>query len=189
MIHDSGFTRRKFLTSSALAALAVLTPRRSFALFTRCISPERRLSFYNLHTEEYLETVYWVCGKHSSEALARIDYILRDHRTGDVETIDTRLLDLLYVLGLKLESQQPYHVISGYRSPQTNALLHSRSTGTAKNSMHVHGKAVDIRLPDCSLPSLHRAAVNLKRGGVGYYPRSNFVHIDVGRVRYWSHLK
>ena len=119
------------------------------------------------------------------EALADINNILRDHRTGEVRSIDTRLLDLLDAICKRLQSHQPFHIISGYRSAATNALLRKRGKGVARRSLHLEGKAVDIRLPGCDLSLLCHAAMSLKQGGVGYYRRSKFVHIDVGRVRYW----
>jgi uncharacterized protein YcbK (DUF882 family) len=106
-------------------------------------------------------------------------------RTGEVKAIDTRLLDLAHDLGERLGDRGPFHVISGYRSPQTNALLRASGHGVARNSLHLKGEALDIRLPGTNLPVLRRAALDLKGGGVGYYPGQDFVHIDVGRVRYW----
>jgi uncharacterized protein YcbK (DUF882 family) len=129
--------------------------------------------------------VYWADGRYLPGALADIDYILRDHRAGEIKPIDTRLLDLMCSLRANLEIRGPFHVISGYRSPETNALLRNRGQGVARNSLHLQGKAVDIRLPGCELSVLRRAAMKLKGGGVGYYPSPNFVHIDVGRVRHW----
>jgi uncharacterized protein YcbK (DUF882 family) len=117
--------------------------------------------------------------------LAEIDHILRDHRTGEVRPIDTELLDLAHALGESLGAPGPFHVISGYRSPKTNALLRASGNGVASKSLHLQGKALDIRLPGCDLRRLRRAAVDLKGGGVGHYPGPNFIHIDVGRVRYW----
>ncbi|MGE5840512.1 MAG: YcbK family protein, partial [Deltaproteobacteria bacterium] len=145
----------------------------------------RSLSFYNTHTGEFLETAYWESGKYLSQPLSEIDYILRDHRTGQVIRIDADLLDFLHALRMKLRTQQPFHIISGYRSSETNAWLCRLNRGVVQNSLHVYGKAVDIRLPGCALSSLREAAMNLKRGGVGFYPRSDFIHVDVGRVRSW----
>ena len=119
------------------------------------------------------------------QALAEINHILRDHRTGEVREIEPALLDLLCALHQKLGSTAPFSIISGYRSPETNSHLSSKSNGVVKNSMHLLGKAIDIRLPGHELKTLQRAAVDLQRGGVGYYPSSDFVHVDVGRVRYW----
>ena len=180
-------SRRGFLGAGILvAASTIIIPNEpAIAAVNKFISPERSLSFYNTHTGEKLKAVYSANGDYLPDALADINYLLRDYRTGDIKKIDTLLLDLLYALKKKLKAREPFQVISGYRSPKTNAMLARRSSGVAKNSQHLYGKAVDIRLPECSLDYLHRAAVSLKAGGVGYYPKSNFVHVDVGRVRYW----
>ncbi len=177
--------RRRFLRLSAVTALATFSPRLSLAALKNFQSPERSLSFYNTHTEECLERIYWAQGKYLPEALSDIDYILRDHRSGEIKPINLRLLDLVHAIGLKLEARKPFQIISGYRSPKTNALLKKRGRGVARNSLHMVGKAVDIRLPGCPLSLLRRVAMEMRGGGVGYYPRPDFVHIDVGRVRYW----
>lgn len=146
---------------------------------------ERALSFYNLHTGESLNTVYWAGDGYVPSSLSEINYILRDFRANEVKPIEVRLLDLLFAMRTRLETREPFHVISGYRSPLTNALLHSRGEGVAPHSLHIEGKAIDIRVPGRELPALRRVALDLHRGGVGYYPRSDFVHVDVGRVRFW----
>jgi len=146
---------------------------------------ERTLSLYNLHTGESLKTAYWVEGEYLTEALKEINNILRDHRTQEIRPIDPGLLDLLHSLHSTVESKEMLHIISGYRSPATNTHLRENSTGIAKNSLHLEGKAADIRLPGYDLAALRRIAVALKGGGVGYYPGSDFIHMDVGRVRYW----
>jgi uncharacterized protein YcbK (DUF882 family) len=145
----------------------------------------RRLSLYSLNTEESLSTVFWQDGRLVPDALAEIDYHLRDFRTGDVRTIDPGLLDLLHALGRVMDYDRPIHVISGYRCPKTNAMLAARSNGVAKNSFHVRGMAIDIRLPGRDLATLRRAAMQLSQGGVGFYPKSDFVHVDTGPVRRW----
>jgi uncharacterized protein YcbK (DUF882 family) len=117
--------------------------------------------------------------------IREINHILRDHRTGDVHDMDQGLLDLLYLLQTRVESRQTFQIISGYRSPKTNAMLSGKSKGVAKRSYHMQGKAIDIRLNGCDLKQLHKAALSLKAGGVGYYPSSDFIHVDVGRVRRW----
>ncbi len=178
-------SRRRFLRLSALTTLASFSPRLGLAALKNFQSPERSLSLHNTHTGESLEEVYWAKGRYLSEALSDIDYILRDHRSGDIKRIDVRLLDLIHAIGLKLDAQEPFHIISGYRSPRTNAFLRKCGRGVARNSFHLYGKAVDIRLPECPLSLLHRVAIEMRGGGVGYYPRPNFVHIDVGRVRSW----
>lgn len=183
--HERHITRRRVLQWGAVGLLSTAIPDRGFAGVREFWSPERSLSFYNTHTGEELEVVYWSRGKYRKQALADIDHILRDHRTGEVKAINTRLLDLAHDLGERLGNRGPLHIISGYRSPKTNALLRTGGKGVASKSLHLQGKALDIRLPNTDLPVLHRTAVDLKGGGVGYYPGPNFVHIDVGQVRYW----
>jgi uncharacterized protein YcbK (DUF882 family) len=174
------WTRRDWLQACGIALAGATVPGWAGAT-----PAPRRLAFYGLHTGESLQATYWTPDGYEPDVLARIDHILRDHRTGEVLAIDTRLLDLLSRLRASLVSTQPLHVISGYRSPATNAGLRQTGEGVAKHSLHVQGKAIDIRVPGVSLRRLHRTAVSLAGGGVGYYERSQFVHIDVGRVRYW----
>jgi len=159
-----------------VAAPAIALPR----------GPGRRaLAFHNLHTGESLDLVYWAGGSYLPEARQRIDYLLRDFRTDTVHPIDPNLLDLLSALRQRLRSNAPFLVLSGYRSPETNRMLQATTEGVATNSLHLEGQAVDIRVPDRALTSLHTAALGLKAGGVGYYPKSDFVHVDVGPVRRW----
>jgi uncharacterized protein YcbK (DUF882 family) len=174
--------RREFLRIGA-GASASLIVRAGFAKPNAPL--ERSLGFYNTHTDETLKTVYWAEGKYLPEGLREINRILRDFRTGDVHRMDEKLLDLLYVLQAKTGRKNKFHIISGYRSPATNAMLSTRSAGVAKRSYHMQGKAIDIRLPGYDLKNLHQAALALKAGGVGYYPSSNFIHVDVGPVRRW----
>jgi uncharacterized protein YcbK (DUF882 family) len=183
-LSENNLNRRRFLKLGAIAALAGVFPRSALGSSAAAL-PERSLAFYNTHTGERLKTVYWVQGNYISDSLGEIDHILRDHRTNEVLNIDTRLLDLLFALQNELDTSQPFHIISGYRSPQTNAFLHAHSSGVAENSLHLVGKAIDIRTPGRPLSMLRKAAVALNGGGVGYYPKSDFVHVDVGRVRYW----
>jgi uncharacterized protein YcbK (DUF882 family) len=145
----------------------------------------RSLSFRNLHTDESLDVTYWAQGEYIEDALVETDKLLRDYRTNETARIDVGLLNLLHDIRSKLESPEPYHVISGYRSPATNATLAAKSSGVAKRSLHMRGMAVDVRLPGRDLRHLRRAAMAMKRGGVGLYAKSNFVHLDVGRPRYW----
>lgn len=176
-------SRRRFLKFTACAAAGLLATPAAFAK----IGPlrERPLAFYNTHTGETLHTEYWAQGAYLPEGLAEINHILRDHRTNEVKAIAPHLLDLLYALQVKLGSRQAFHIISGYRSPATNAALQARSNGVAKRSLHLEGMAIDIFLPDRQLATVREAALSLAQGGVGYYPASNFVHVDVGRVRQW----
>jgi uncharacterized protein YcbK (DUF882 family) len=178
-------SRRDFLAAGLVTTTAFLFPFSAAGAVAGVLSSERTLSFHNTHTGESMKALYWNEGSYVPQTLADINYVLRDYRTGEVKEIDTDLLDLLFALHQKLESTVPYHVISGYRSPATNSLLSIMSKGVAKNSLHIQGKAIDIRLPGYELKTLQRAAVDLRRGGVGYYPSSDFVHVDVGRVRYW----
>jgi uncharacterized protein YcbK (DUF882 family) len=148
--------------------------------------PDRSLAFFNIHTQESLAVEYCQDGCLVPEALDKIDHILRDDRVNEVKKIDVRLLDLLYALYKKVGAVGPIQVISGYRSPQTNEWLRQRGGGgVAKNSLHLLGEAIDIRIPGVKLADLRRAALDLKAGGVGYYPSLDFVHVDVGRVRWW----
>lgn len=146
---------------------------------------ERALSLYNTHTGESVKAVYWAQGEYFQDALAEISFVLRDHRTDESKAIAPALLDLVHDLTRVLGGASPIHVISGYRSPATNSMLAARSGGVARHSLHLVGEAIDIRLPNRELKDLHRAALALRRGGVGYYPQSNFVHVDIGRVRTW----
>jgi uncharacterized protein YcbK (DUF882 family) len=145
----------------------------------------RELDFLNLHTGEALRTTYWADGAYLPDALADVNYLLRDFRTGDVKAIDVGLLNLLHDLRTRLDSTEAYQVISGYRSPKTNNMLASQSNGVAKKSLHMKGLAIDVSLPQRKLSDLRQVAMEMRRGGVGYYPKSGFVHLDVGRVRYW----
>lgn len=146
----------------------------------------RSLSFLNLHTGEAVKATYFEAGAYVSDALSAVNRVLRDFRTGDSHPIDTRLLDTLAAISVKLGASAPFQVISGYRSPATNAKLSAQSGQVAKHSLHMDGQAIDIRLPGVDLSRLHKAALELGRGGVGFYPKSNFVHVDVGRVRRWQ---
>jgi uncharacterized protein YcbK (DUF882 family) len=181
-------SRRSFCALGAMAAGALLPRSARAAVRAAANSAHRALSFYNTHTGETLKTVYCCGSTYEPQALAEINHILRDVRVNEVKAIDVRLLDLLHDLAGTLETAQPFNIISGYRSPATNAMLRARggtTSGVASHSLHMDGKAIDIRVPGIDLAHLHRAAVSLKRGGVGCYPQPNFVHVDVGRVRYW----
>lgn len=145
-----------------------------------------RLAFVNTHTSESLRVIYRDGSRYLTEALVRIDHVLRDHRTGEIHPIDPALLDQLDRLATMLGvGKNPYHVISGYRSPRTNAMLAARSSGVAKNSLHMEGRAIDIRIPGVPLARVHEAALEMKAGGVGFYPKSDFVHLDTGDLRNW----
>lgn len=183
--NHTGLNRRQFLKLGAAGVLVAALPGPAIAAVRRFSDPPRALSLYNTHTGETLRAVYRFRGRYLRESLDRINHVLRDHRTGEVKAIDPHLLDLLYALNKKLDARHPFHVISGYRSRQTNAMLRAKGRGVAGGSLHMEGKAIDISLPDCDVSVLHRVAVEQRWGGVGYYPGPGFVHIDVGRVRYW----
>ncbi len=146
---------------------------------------ERRLLFYHTHTGEQLDVTYARDGQHIDSALTEVNEFLADFRTGDITTIDPDLLDFLYDIRDSLDSEGRYEVISAYRSPATNEMLRSRSNGVVRNSQHLLGKAIDVRLEGTDLTSLRDTAIAMQRGGVGYYEASDFVHIDTGRVRRW----
>ena len=145
----------------------------------------RVLAFHNIHTGEFVRATYWAAGRYVREGLTQIDRVLRDYRANLVHPIDRRLLGLLDALHDSLDTGGPFEVISGYRSPATNAMLVATSRGVAARSLHVSGMAIDIRVPGRPLGAVRDAAKALRGGGVGYYPDSDFVHVDVGRVRYW----
>jgi uncharacterized protein YcbK (DUF882 family) len=146
----------------------------------------RSLSFTNLHTGESLEATYWEAGDYVPDALAALNHLLRDHRTGEVHAIAPNLFDLVYRLRGQLDTRATVQVISGYRSPATNAALHAHSEGVASHSLHMLGQATDLRIAGVDLSRLRDAAWSLQSGGVGFYPQSQFVHVDVGRVRRWQ---
>jgi len=147
----------------------------------------RQLSFYHTHTGKTLEVVYWQDGAYVQSALDEINHFLSDFRTGDVVTMDLELLDLIYDVRAALDSNGRYQIVSAYRSPETNEMLRSRSAqnGVAKNSQHLLGKAIDVRLEGVKTSTLRDQAIAMQRGGVGYYEASDFVHLDTGRVRAW----
>ena len=149
-------------------------------------SEPRSLSFKNLHTNEALEAVYWDKGAYVPDALEAVNKVLRDFRTGEVHPIEPRLLDVLADLRAMSGSAAPFQVVSGYRSPATNAILREQSAEVAKHSLHMDGQAIDLYLDDVALDRLHSAAMDLSRGGVGYYPATGFIHVDVGPVRHWQ---
>ena len=178
-------TSRQFIKGGTLGCLAMYLPAPVIARMVRPVSKPRRLALYNVHTGEYLEGYYQTSSGYCSQTLEDIDYLLRDRRTGEIKSIDLNLLELMHELSCKLGNHRPIHIISGYRSKSTNQYLRGRSKKVASKSLHLEGRAVDLRVPGVNLSKVHRVAVSLKGGGVGCYSRSNFVHIDTGRVRYW----
>lgn len=177
--------RRLFVSVAgvSLVAPALLTSRKAQAM------PSHRdvLSFLHTHTGEALSIAYRIAGEHVTTALHRINHLLRDHRTGDSHPIDPGLLDQLRTLVEITGTREPFQVISGYRSERTNTMLRATGGGgVAKGSLHLSGRAIDIRLADVPLATLRDAALSMRRGGVGYYPGSHFVHLDTGRFRAWG---
>lgn len=175
--------RRSFLKSSVVLASAIGMP--ALAKAAQPAPAERTLRLYNTHTGESLRSVFWAEGQFIPDALKDINKLLRDHRNDQIAQMDPKLIVLLNEVSDKFGDNQVLHIISGYRSPESNAKLHANSNGVAKHSMHMEGKAIDIRMPGKDLAQLHKAAMSMKAGGVGYYPDSQFVHMDTGRVRYW----
>lgn len=176
-------SRRRFLQVGLGAATGLVMPN-AFANLLK--QPERKLSLLNLHTGESINATYWAEGQYQTGELHAINKVLRDFRTGDVHKMDKDLIDLLNIMHHKMGANRAFHVISGYRSPKTNAALSKNSTGVAKKSLHMQGKAIDIRLPGHRLSDLRKVALNLHSGGVGFYPESDFIHVDTGRVRHWG---
>jgi uncharacterized protein YcbK (DUF882 family) len=173
-------SRRRLLRLAAVAPISIGIPVSS-----RATTAPRRISFAHLHTGERSTIEYFQSGRYVPDALDAANRLLRDFRTGHVAHIDPKLLDLLHALGERLGDTPTFDVISCYRSPATNAALHRRSAGVATGSLHMKGQAIDIRVPGVPLPVLHQEALALRAGGVGYYPSSDFVHVDTGRLRRW----
>lgn len=165
------------IASSALAGVAHATPVAA--------SGARRLSFVNTHTGDTFSDAYWEGGNYVPDAMTAINQVMRDHRSGEAHAIDPRLLDQLHTLQGLVGANAPYQIISGYRSPATNAALHEQSSGVATRSLHMDGRAIDVRVRGVDLPRLRDAALGMQAGGVGYYEASDFIHVDTGRVRRW----
>ena len=177
--------RRSFLkgVSALSGGLALLGNRAATALSSR--TDNRAISFVHTHTGEKLTAPYFEAGQYRPECLLEVNHLLRDFRTGDVFPIDPSLLDILFYLREATQCDAPFQVISGYRSPMTNALLRQHSEGVAQHSLHLEGRAIDVRLGGRSTKERAELARSLGRGGVGLYPASDFVHVDTGRVRFW----
>jgi uncharacterized protein YcbK (DUF882 family) len=171
--------RRTLLRAAAAVTLSTSPLARALA------SDARSLSFRHTHTGEALSLVYFRDGGYVPASLAQVDRFLRDFRTGEIHPIDPQLLDILASLHAGCDTAGAYEVVSGYRSPRTNAALRRRSSGVAEHSMHLEGRAIDVRLTGVATAALRERALDLNRGGVGYYAASDFVHLDTGRVRHW----
>lgn len=207
---EGGFDRRRFLRFGSLLLISAVAPRLARAemeypdesassaepaagtplegtpAISASLFPERRISLYNARTGESLDQVYWADGGYVPDTLAEVNRLLRDHRNARVTQMDPALLDLLSDITALLEVSVPVEVFSAYRSPETNARLARRSGRVARHSLHMQGKAVDIRIPGCDLKLIRDAALELQAGGVGYYPRPGFIHIDTGPFRNWD---
>lgn len=184
-VPGAALTRRRFLSFAACSAAALLVPGLGAAAQPPQTGP-RELSLQNLHTGEWLRALYWDGSEYLTDALVEIDAVLRDHRTGEIRPMEPRLLDLVHALTVRLGGAGVVQVISGYRSAATNELLRAADPGhVAAHSLHLSGEAIDLRIDGRSLRRVRDAALALRGGGVGYYPRSGFVHLDVGRVRVW----
>jgi uncharacterized protein YcbK (DUF882 family) len=179
---EIALSRRSFLTGIVGGAIVLNAPGLNAKVLT---GPDRQLSLYNTHTGEKLTAAFWSEGKYLDDGLEEINWLLRDHRANKASTIDTSLLDLLYRLQARIGHPGEFQVISGYRSPETNKMLRNNSSGVAKRSYHMLGQAIDVRLPGFDTRELKKAAIAMQAGGVGYYSSSDFVHLDVGRVRTW----
>jgi uncharacterized protein YcbK (DUF882 family) len=182
ILHTKGFRRGPIMVLMGIAIAIVTLPLEGA---NTAIDDERALDFLHTHTGKRLNIVYKRSDEYVPEALEEIDVFLSDFRTGDITKIDPELLDLIYDIRESLGSNGTYEIISAYRSPATNEMLRQRTGSVAKNSQHLLGKAIDVRLTDIDLRELHAAAIAIQRGGVGYYAKSDFVHIDTGRVRRW----
>jgi uncharacterized protein YcbK (DUF882 family) len=178
-------TRRQFVTRAAALCGVLGSATTLPALGAATLLPARSLRFVHTHTGETLNARYFEGSLYSSTCLNQVNYLLRDFRTGESHQIDPSLLDILYEVQTLANHDAPFEIISGYRSPKTNAMLHAHSNGVAEHSQHLLGNAIDVRLTGYSTRALGEHARSLSRGGVGFYASSDFVHIDTGRVRFW----
>ncbi len=177
-------SRRRFLQGLTYSTLALATlPKLAQAAFVDY--GHKTLALEHHHTGETLDITYYSQGRYIYGALDEISYLLRDYHTDAVRHIDPALLDQLYDVKLLLGANKPFHVVSGYRSPETNASLRRHTRGVARQSLHMEGKAIDIRIEGVSARIIRDAALSLQRGGVGFYPSDNFVHLDTGDIRTW----
>lgn len=179
-------TRRSLLRLTGSIAIAAVSGPTIAKVSTPVKATGRDVYMSHLHTAEKIDLIYAVDDQYIDPALAQLNYFLRDHYSHEVGVMDPALYDLLHQIRGDLGARGAFDVISGYRSPKTNDRLRTtRGGGVAKRSLHMDGQAIDVRLPGVPLSELRDAAIALERGGVGYYPRDQFVHIDTGRVRYW----
>lgn len=185
-IETTSMTRRGILRAFAATAVTAAPTFAGAASFLRGGGDIRRIKMYSGRTGESIDTIYWIEGQYVPEAMAEVYHFMRDWRNGKVKAIDARTIDIIAATHNLLDTNSPYTLISGYRSPETNAMLRARSSGVAKNSRHLRGEAADLRLSGRSVRQIARAAVACHGGGVGRYSGSNFVHMDCGPVRSWG---
>ena len=178
--------RRGVLGAFAATAVAAAPVMANAFGFLRGAGDMRRISMYSGRTGENIDVVYWVDGKYIREALNEINIFMRDWREGTAVAIDPRAVDVAAASHRLLQTNEPYMMLSGYRSPKTNAMLRQSSSGVARNSLHMQGKAADLRLKSRSVNQMFQAAASCRAGGVGKYNRSNFVHMDCGAIRTWG---
>ena len=178
-LSSHGLARRRLVFAGAGAGALLLAPAAAVA------ARPRSLSFYHTHTGERLRVTFAEGGRHIPEALDEINRFLRDFRSGEAHPMDPQLLEILHALQQQTGGKGPFEIISAYRSPQTNEMLRNKSNGVAQGSLHMEGKAMDVRLRGVDTRKLREAALGLQAGGVGYYQSSDFIHVDTGRVRYW----
>lgn len=182
----TGLTRRGVLAAFATTAVAAAPTFSNAAGFIRGGGDIRRLRMYSGRTGERIDTIYWIEGEYLSEAVREINSFMRDWRNGETIQMDTRTIDIMAASHRLLDASEPYMLLSGYRSPATNAMLRSQSSGVARNSLHIRGQAADLRLDSRTVTQVARAAASCGGGGVGRYSGSNFVHMDCGPVRTWG---
>ncbi len=179
-------TRRALLGAFAATAVVAAPTYSNAAGFLRGGGDIRRIRMYSGRTGERIDMIYWVDGKYIKDAVKEVNHFMRDWRTDQVKSMDLRTIDIMAASHNLLDVDEPYMLLSGYRSPQTNAMLRSRSRRVAKNSLHMKGQAADLRLSSRSVSQMAKAAISCRAGGVGKYSRSNFVHMDCGEIRSWG---
>ncbi len=182
----TSMTRRGLLGAFAATAVMAAPNYTNAAGFLRGAGDIRRVRMHNGRTGETIDTIYWIEGKYVPDAMAEVNHLMRDWRQNAVIEMDRRTIDIMAAAHRLLDSDEPYTLLSGYRSPKTNAMLRARSGGVARNSLHMKGQAADLRLGSRSVNQLFKAAKVCSAGGVGRYSGSNFVHMDCGQVRSWG---
>jgi uncharacterized protein YcbK (DUF882 family) len=184
--NGTGISRRAILGIFAATAVTAAPTFTSAAGFLRGAGDIRRVQMYSGRTGERIDTIYWIDGEYVGEAVREISMFMRDWRNGQAVAVDTRTIDIIAATHNLLDVSEPYQLLSGYRSPQTNAMLRSQSSGVARNSLHMRGQAADLHLDSRSVNQIARAAMACQAGGVGRYSGSGFVHMDCGDVRHWG---